>query len=172
VVDVHGEGDQSPSDRHVAGPGEQRLVQCCPVQGQAGAHTIPQVGHVDVDKDASAVVGNLLALDPNRMPGHLGAQAEVVQRPYRVARQEDAGALGRRGGRAFDDLDCGSPPAQCASRGQAGDASADDEDTNTGSAHRRTSTAFRCPNARRRPGVAASVQLPRARTVAMVISAQ
>jgi hypothetical protein len=82
-----------------------------------------------------------LSLDVHRNLGHLCAVPEAVEGLYRVAGQVDSGALGRRGGGAFDDLDGGTPAAQRASGGQAGDTRADDENSNTGATHRCTSVA-------------------------------
>jgi hypothetical protein len=59
----------SPPDRHVADPGEQHLMQLCPMQRQAGADTVPQVGHLDVEEQASTVVGDALSLNAHRELG-------------------------------------------------------------------------------------------------------
>ena len=86
----------SPPDRHIAGPGDQHLMQCRPVQGLAGADTVPQVGRLDVEEQASAVVGDPLSLYSHRALGHLCAKPETVEGTYGVAGQVDPGALGRR----------------------------------------------------------------------------
>jgi hypothetical protein len=85
------------------------------------------------------VVGDPLSLDDCGTRSHKGAQPEVVEGAYGVAGQVDSGALGCRGEVAFDDLDLRTPSVQGASRGQAGDAGADNKNANTGTTHSCTS---------------------------------
>lgn len=125
----------SPHDRHVAGSGEQHLMQLCPMQRQAAADTVPHVGHLDVEEQASTVVGDPLPLYAHRELGHLLAEPETVEGTYRVAGQVDSGALARRCAGTFDDLDRRAPTAQRASRPQPGNAGADDEDSNAVTPH-------------------------------------
>ena len=135
VVDGHRLRAVSPPDRHVADSGEQHLMQLCPMQRQAGADTVPHVGRLDVEEQASAVVGDALPLNAHRELGHLCAKPETVEGTYRVAGQVDPGALAHRRGGAFDDLDRRAPTAQRASRRQPGNAGADDEHSNTVTPH-------------------------------------
>jgi hypothetical protein len=39
-------------------PASSTWCSVCPVQGQTGTDTVPQVGHLDVEEQASAVVGD------------------------------------------------------------------------------------------------------------------
>jgi hypothetical protein len=135
VVDGHRLRAMSPPDRHVTDPGEQHLMQLCPMQRQAGADTVPHVRHLDVEEQASAAVGEALSLNAHRELGHLRAKPETVEGTYRVTGQVDPGALAHRRGRAFDDLDRRAPTAQRASRRQPGNAGTDDENSNTVTPH-------------------------------------
>jgi hypothetical protein len=105
------------------------------MQGQTGADTDPQVGRLDLEEHASPVVGDPLPVNAYRLLGNLGAQPDAGEGTYGVAGQVDSGALGRLGGVAFDDLDLRTPTAQGASRGQASDTGADDQNSNTRATH-------------------------------------
>jgi len=110
-------------------------MQLCPMQRQAGADPVPHVGHLDVEEQASTLVGDALPLNAHRELGHLRAKPETVEGTYRVAGQVDPGALAHRRVSAFADLDRRAPTAQRASRRQPGNAGADDQHSNPVTPH-------------------------------------
>ena len=128
---------RSPGDRHVAGSGQQHVVQVRARQGQARADTAPDLVDADLEQQARPLVGEALSFDPVRPVGDVGFEAQLSQRAYGVAGQVDPRALTRRRRGSFDQPHRGAGPVQGPGGCQAGQAGTDDEHPDALEIHRR-----------------------------------
>lgn len=105
----------------------QRLVQCRSMDRHAAADAVPKTVDVDVGKQTAAVVEEALPPDRVRARRQSRSDAELIQCPYGVSRQIQAGAGRLPFGHPLNDLDVDVALIQSAGQRETGNTGTDDQ---------------------------------------------